>query len=376
MSKKLKILISIIIFLLIIGLAVYFIFINKNKNIEEISTVSTDNSFISKLTESCTNAEYEIILALTADKEIQEELEGEVVENTDVTTNKNNNKKAVKEIPYYIKVNYTQNVVTIYGKDENGNYTKPIKAMLCSTGSATPTSGTYSISSKYTWLPLFGGVYGQYSTRIVGHILFHSVPYQIKGDKGSLEYWEYDKLGTSASAGCIRLTVQDAKWIYNNCTSGTKVEFYADSNPGPLGKPTAQKISSEVAVRDWDPTDPDSNNPWKTYKKENTQNNNTNNSVTNIVNPGSTNNMINNNINNTINNTNNVNTINNDKNNTISNTVNNNINNTINNNVTNNIINNIINNTVKNNINNNNINKNNTLNNVNSNVINNTNKNQ
>ena len=48
MSKKLKILISIIIFLLIIGLAVYFIFINKNKNIEEISTVSTDNSFISK----------------------------------------------------------------------------------------------------------------------------------------------------------------------------------------------------------------------------------------------------------------------------------------------------------------------------------------
>ena len=372
MSKKLKILISIIIFLLIIGLAVYFIFINKNGNIEEISTVSTDNSFVSQLTESCTNAEYEIILALTADEEIQEELEGEAVENTEITTNK----KAVKEIPYYIKVNYTQNVVTIYGKDENGNYTKPIKAMLCSTGSATPTSGTYSISSKYTWLPLFGGVYGQYSTRIVGHILFHSVPYQIKGDKGSLEYWEYDKLGTSASAGCIRLTVQDAKWIYNNCTSGTKVEFYADSNPGPLGKPTAQKISSEVAVRDWDPTDPDSSNPWKTYKKENTQNNNTNNSVTNIVNPGSTNNMINNminnNINNTINNTNNVNTINNDKNNTISNTVNNNINNTINNNVTNNIINN----TVKNNINNNNINKNNILNNVNSSVINNTNKNQ
>ena len=167
--------------------------------------------------------------------------------------------------PYYIKVNYTQNVVTIYGKDSEGNYTKPVKAMVCSTGTATPKSGTYSITNKYTWRALYGGVYGQYSCRIVGSILFHSVPYTKNGDKSSLEYWEYDKLGTTASAGCIRLTVEDAKWIYDNCASGTKVEFYSDSNPGPLGKPTAQKISSYEEVRGWDPTDPDKANPWKNY---------------------------------------------------------------------------------------------------------------
>ena len=171
-------------------------------------------------------------------------------------------------IPYYIKINYKQNVVTIYAKDEKGNYTKPVKAMVCSCGTATPKSGTYSISSKYKWGKLFGGVSGQYCTRIVNSILFHSVPYITHGDNGSLEYWEYDKLGTTASAGCIRLTVADAKWIYSNCAKGTKVEFYADSNPGPLGKPTAQKISGEEAVRGWDPTDPDAANPWKTYSKE------------------------------------------------------------------------------------------------------------
>lgn len=175
--------------------------------------------------------------------------------------------KTENKNPYYIKINYTQNVVTIYGKDDKGNYTKPIKAMVCSTGSATPTSGTYKMSYKYRWLALYGGVYGQYCTRIVGHILFHSVPYLENGNQGSLEYWEYDKLGTSASAGCIRLTVQDAKWIYDNCKSGTEVEFYSDSNPGPLGKPTAQKISGDETVRGWDPTDPDAKNPWRNYTR-------------------------------------------------------------------------------------------------------------
>ena len=158
--------------------------------------------------------------------------------------------------------------MTIYTKDSNGNYTVPVKAMICSTGTATPTSGVYDIKLKWKWLGLFGDVYGYYTTQIVGNILFHSVPYLEKGNPGSLEYWEYDKLGTSCSMGCIRLTVADAKWIYNNIESGTLVEFYSSSNPGPLGKPTAQKISGNKECRDWDPTDTDSNNPWHTYNKK------------------------------------------------------------------------------------------------------------
>lgn len=163
---------------------------------------------------------------------------------------------------YYIRVNYGANCVTILTKDEEGNYTKPYKSMICSSGKSTPKSGTYKISYKYRWLSLYGGVYGQYSTRIVKNILFHSVPYYNQR-ADTLEYEEYDKLGTTASAGCIRLTVQDAKWIYDNITSGTYVEFYSDpSNPGPLGKPKAQKISDNEKNRGWDPTDPDPNNPW------------------------------------------------------------------------------------------------------------------
>ena len=170
---------------------------------------------------------------------------------------------------YYIKVNYGAQVVTVYTQDSNGDYTVPVKAMVCSTGTYTPPSGVYRTLGKGNWWPLMGDVYGQYSTWICRDILFHSVPYLTKGDKSSLEYWAYDQLGQRVSMGCVRLTTADALWIYNNCPVGTQVEFYASSNPGPLGKPSTRKISDAPSdVRGWDPTDPDSDNPWPEYLEE------------------------------------------------------------------------------------------------------------
>lgn len=178
---------------------------------------------------------------------------------------------------YYIKVNYGAQVVTVYTKDSEGKYTKPVRAMACSTGTYTPTSGVYSTPNRFRWLDMVGDVYAQYCTQIVGDILFHSVPYLTKYDHSSLEYWAYDKLGTRASLGCVRLTCRDAKWIYDNCRLGTQVEFYSSSNPGPLGKPSTRKISDAPSyVRGWDPTDPASGNPWKKYLKEKDNNKNNN----------------------------------------------------------------------------------------------------
>lgn len=173
--------------------------------------------------------------------------------------NKDKNKNGPK---YYLKVSYTSNVVAIYTQDDSGKYTNLVKTMVCSSGVATPKGGVYKLNYKYRWLPLFGGVYGQYCSRITGNILFHSVPYLRNNAPDSLEYWEYDKLGTSASAGCIRLTVADAKWIYENCSSGCYVEFCTTLN---VVKPSAQKISSNTTCRNYDPTDPVANNPWRTY---------------------------------------------------------------------------------------------------------------
>lgn len=201
-------------------------------------------------------------------EEIKEEISmmEENIDETKVDIKKEENSNKNNKAKYYIKVNYGANCVTIYAKDDEGEYTIPVKAMICSSGVATPTSGVYKMGPRYRWCALFGGVYGQYSVKITGNILFHSVPY-LEQSEDTLEYWEYDKLGSTASAGCIRLMVSDALWIYSNCENGTYVEFYSSQDPGPLGKPSARKISANEVCRNWDPTDPDSNNPWRTYQE-------------------------------------------------------------------------------------------------------------
>ena len=158
--------------------------------------------------------------------------------------------------PYYIKVNKGTNVVTVYKSDDS-----PYKAFVCSTGSATPV-GTFYTSQKLRWHTLMGPSYGQYCTRIVNGILFHSVWYYNNYDKASQSTVQYNNLGTTASHGCVRLTVADCKWIYDNCTLGTKVIiFNGGSSDDPLGKPEAVKVSTASRMG-WDPTDPDSENPY------------------------------------------------------------------------------------------------------------------
>lgn len=165
---------------------------------------------------------------------------------------------------YHIAVNRAQNMVVIYKKDDKGEYTVPVKAMTCSVGRKgheTPR-GDYTLSDKYKWACLSGGVWGQYVTRITGPYLFHSVPYFTQ-NKSNLEYEEYNKLGQPASKGCVRLSVADAKWIFENCAKGTTVKIYDSSETEPLAKPTPIKIDPNDSKKGWDPTDPDPKNPWK-----------------------------------------------------------------------------------------------------------------
>ena len=165
-------------------------------------------------------------------------------------------------LPYCIKVNKKKNVVTIYRVGDDGYYSKPVKAMVCSVGATGNTpEGVYNLGDRAEWLPLEGDVYGQYAINITGSILFHSVPYFTQ-NKADLEVEEYNKLGTSVSAGCVRLSVIDAKWIYDNCSQSTYVEIFGSEYEGPLGKPVAAVISSGSGAGNWDPTDPDRENPY------------------------------------------------------------------------------------------------------------------
>ena len=163
--------------------------------------------------------------------------------------------KAEAVATYKIKINKQCCTVTVY--KHNGTKYKAIKAFICSPGYATPT-GTFHLGEKMRWHTLDGPTYGQYCTRITGSILFHSVWYY-QAQKDTQSYVQYNKLGTLASHGCVRLTVADSKWIYDNVPSGTSVKIYNSAKAGPLGKPKAIKVKG---YQGWDPTDPDPANPY------------------------------------------------------------------------------------------------------------------
>ena len=164
---------------------------------------------------------------------------------------------------YNITVNRRTNVVTVYTYDDKGAYTVPVRAMVCSCGTGgediTPT-GDYAIYFRELWHPLFGDVYGQYVSGFDGPYLFHSVPYHSE-NAGDLKTEEFNKLGTNASQGCVRMMVADVKWVYENCAMNTPVKVIdEDESADPLGKPDTIKIDESIA---WDPTDPDAKNPYK-----------------------------------------------------------------------------------------------------------------
>ena len=168
--------------------------------------------------------------------------------------------------PYYVMVNRQMNTVTVYAKDDEGNFTVPYKAMICSTGREgheTPAGDFAVMSFKAPWCYMIDGSYGQYATGFLeGGYLFHTICYTAK-DKSCMMRDEYNMLGGFASAGCVRLQTADAKWIYDNCEPGTGVTVYDGPDAGPLGKP--EKAVAEINDENdngWDPTDPDPDNPW------------------------------------------------------------------------------------------------------------------
>lgn len=184
--------------LLIIGVGVYG-YIKENNERQEVSAkVQELQNENLPIIIDMDEIETEAIL------EEPEEITNEIVQNNTADNTNQINKASENNIvsnnTYYIKINNSANVVTIYTKDADNNYTVPFKAMVCSTGGATPKSGKYKITTyRREWNGLQGDVYGQYAVQIIGNILFHSVPYTKRNDYSSLEWWEYDKLGTSAS---------------------------------------------------------------------------------------------------------------------------------------------------------------------------------
>jgi lipoprotein-anchoring transpeptidase ErfK/SrfK len=119
-----------------------------------------------------------------------------------------------------IDVDLANQLVTVYYKEGI------VKQMVCSSGNdqgPTPL-GNFAINQKiyYAWVPKFNeGAY--YWTRFYGPYLFHSVPFD---SSGKMLTEELNKIGTPASHGCIRLKIEEAKWLYETIPLGVSVVIH------------------------------------------------------------------------------------------------------------------------------------------------------
>ena len=66
------------------------------------------------------------------------------------------------------------------------------------------------------------GAYYWVSFKDHGIYLFHSVP---TDEEGNVIDWEADLLGKPASHGCVRMSMDSAKWFYQNIPEGTPVHI-------------------------------------------------------------------------------------------------------------------------------------------------------
>ncbi|MBQ9708776.1 MAG: L,D-transpeptidase family protein [Firmicutes bacterium] len=137
-------------------------------------------------------------------------------------------KELASDTEYLILVNCKTHKVGIY-EGAQGEWSR-LQYWDCSDGRPgheTPRD-TYkmgTVNTNYYHFKYFDSEGGRlwYATKIWGPYLFHSVPYEIAS---SPETIQDPTIGESVSKGCIRLEIENAKWIYENIPKGTYCEIY------------------------------------------------------------------------------------------------------------------------------------------------------
>ena len=120
---------------------------------------------------------------------------------------------------YLILVDRSSCMVGIYQGSKNNWKLKYFWS--CAPGKAsTPTiSGEYNVAGKGYYFDS-GNSRCFYYTQFKGNYLFHSVLYNKNGTL------QDGRVGIQLSHGCVRLEINNAKWIYDNIPRGTHVVIY------------------------------------------------------------------------------------------------------------------------------------------------------
>lgn len=119
------------------------------------------------------------------------------------------NKENLSSATSYLIWVDTKNFKTNIFKGSKGNWSL-IHSYLCSIGkSSTPTpKGNFTIGIRGLYFGVNKGYKCRYYTQFKGNYLFHSIIYNLDGSIRDA------RLGVAISDGCIRLSLENAKWIW------------------------------------------------------------------------------------------------------------------------------------------------------------------
>jgi len=122
--------------------------------------------------------------------------------------------------PHLLLVDIARQKTYVF-EGEKGAWTL-LRTFDCSTGTNTSptTRGTFSLKDRGAWFyshRLESGA--KYWIRFNGHYLFHTIPM----DKNKNILAGEDVVGIRSSNGCVRLLVEDMRWIYENVADGAGV---------------------------------------------------------------------------------------------------------------------------------------------------------
>ncbi len=137
-------------------------------------------------------------------------------------------KKVMEAEPkYLIKVSKRTHIMSIYSRDESGNHTilkAEYKVATGRTPGLTPV-GTFTLGTKQLWHEWWsGGSASPYTTSYANGLYIHGPIYRSK-NFNTVFPTSVSEIGFNKTSGCIRTSVEAAKFVYDNCVQGTTIEI-------------------------------------------------------------------------------------------------------------------------------------------------------
>ena len=130
-----------------------------------------------------------------------------------------NSKNFTSNTSYFIYLD-TKNFKTNIFQGSKNNW-KLVHSYLCSIGKpSTPTiKGDFKLGVKGLYFGVNKGYKCWYYSQIKDNYLFHSIIYNLDGSIRD------GRLGMAISDGCVRLTKENAKWIWDNVPRNTAIHI-------------------------------------------------------------------------------------------------------------------------------------------------------